>query len=80
MKKYEICVVSREYRTVHIDAENEELAEEEVWNLLADGLDTLKVQGEIGLETEVYVQGEVKQTDPARELANQIFGFKGAQA
>ena len=28
MKKYEVCVVSREYRTVHIDAENEELAEE----------------------------------------------------
>ena len=80
MKKYEVCVVSREYRTVHIDAENEELAEEEVWNLLADGLDTLKVQGEIGLETEVYVQGEVKQTDPARELANKVFGFKGAQA
>lgn len=79
MKKYEICVVSREYRTVHVDAESEELAEEEVWNLLADGLDILKVQGEIGLETEVYVQGEViKQTDPARELANQVFGFKGA--
>lgn len=30
------------------------------------------------LEQARYVQGEVKQTDPARELANQVFGFKGA--
>jgi hypothetical protein len=60
MKKYEICVVSKEYRYVEVEAEDEIQAREKVWQDLldADFFDT-KPQG---YDTEVFTECEIHNT------------------
>lgn len=86
MKKYEICVVSKEYRYVTVEAESELEAKEQVWELLDFGMDELGWHKTVGTDTEVlgpseFIKlGRPSLTDQAREMANQIFGFKGDRA
>jgi len=85
MPKYEICVVSKEYRYITVEAETEEDAKDMVWDKIACGF-TGDTKPE-DTETELYLEGEVseeeevpEEIEPARELANKVFGFKGVQA
>ena len=57
MKRYEICVVSKEYRYVEVEAEDESEAKDKVWDKVACGLTTdTKAQD---YDTELYVEREV---------------------
>ena len=58
MKTYEVCVVSKEYRYVNVEAETEEDAIDKAWDWVARGLTSdTKAQD---YDTEVYLEGEVK--------------------
>ena len=59
MPKYEICMVSKEYRWVEIEAESEDDAIGKAWDMVFCGYtgDT-KAQDN---ETEIYVEGIVKK-------------------
>ena len=58
MKTYEICVVSKEYRYVTVEAETEAGAIDQAWDWVARGLTSdTKPQD---YDTEVYLEGEVK--------------------
>ena len=37
MKTFEICIVSKEYRWVQVEAENAEAAQDQVWVMVGDG-------------------------------------------
>lgn len=54
MPKYEICIVSKEYRWVHIEAETESDAKDEAWDLIACGY-TGDTKPE-DYDTELYVE------------------------
>jgi len=57
MKTYSVCVVSREYRYVEVEAEDESAAKDKVWDKVACGFtsDTKATD----YDTELYVEGEV---------------------
>ncbi len=59
MKTFEVCVVSKEYRTVHVQAEDEEQARDITWDLLTNGTEELPVVGQVDVETDLYVEGEL---------------------
>ena len=52
-KKYEICVVSKEYRYVDILADSEEEAKDQVW----DQIETILNQKPQDYDTDLYVEG-----------------------
>lgn len=56
MKTYELCIVSKEYRWVHIEAESESEAIDKAWDKVACGY-TGDVKAE-DYDTEVYLEGE----------------------
>jgi hypothetical protein len=56
MKTYEVCIVSKEYRWVHIEAESESEAIDKAWDKVACGY-TGDVKAE-DYDTEVYLEGE----------------------
>ena len=37
MKRYEICIVSKEYRWVDVEAEDEVTAQDKVWVMIGNG-------------------------------------------
>lgn len=53
MKTFEICVVSKEYRTIHVEAETEEDAKDKAWDSLEN---ILNIKAE-DYDTEIYVEG-----------------------
>lgn len=59
MKKYEICVVSKEYRYLVVEAEDDIEARDKAWDKVAGGFtcDT-KAQD---YDTELYVEGTVNE-------------------
>ena len=61
MPKYEICVVSKEYRYVTVEAQTEEDAKDLVWDKIACGFtgDTKPEDS----DTELYVEGLVEEGD-----------------
>ena len=61
MPKYEICVVSKEYRYVTVEAQTEEDAKDLVWDKIACGFtgDTKPEDS----DTELYVEGLVEGDD-----------------
>jgi len=56
MKRYEICVVSKEYRYVEVQADNEDDARDKAWGLIENVLNRKPAD----YDTELYVEGEVK--------------------
>jgi hypothetical protein len=56
MKKYEICVVSKEYRYVEVEAEDEFDAKDKAWDQIENVLNRKPED----YDTELYVEGEVK--------------------
>jgi hypothetical protein len=64
MPKYEICLVSKEYRWVEIDADTENDARDKAWDMVACGyIGDTKFQDS---ETDVYCEGIV-----AEEIENE---------
>jgi hypothetical protein len=57
MKRYEICVVSKEYRYVEVEADDEEDARDKAWNQIESVLNRKPAD----YDMELYVQGEVKR-------------------
>jgi hypothetical protein len=57
MKTYELCIVSKEYRWVHIEAESEREAIDKAWDKVACGY-TGDVKAE-DYDTEIFLEGEV---------------------
>jgi len=57
MKTYELCIVSTEYRWVHIEAESEREAIDKAWDKVACGY-TGDVKAE-DYDTEIFLEGEV---------------------
>jgi hypothetical protein len=56
MKRYEICVVSKEYRYVEVEADDEEDARVKAWEQVESVLNRKPAD----YDTELYVEGEVK--------------------
>jgi hypothetical protein len=56
MKTYEICVVSKEYRYLEVQAENEDDAKDKAWGLIENVLNHKPAD----YDTELYVEGEVQ--------------------
>lgn len=56
-KKYSICVVSKEYRWLEIEAETEEDAKDKAWDKIACGF-TGDTKPE-DTDTEIYMEGVV---------------------
>jgi hypothetical protein len=56
MKKFEICIVSKEYRWVVVYAEDEVTAQDQVWVMIGNGYvgDTKPED----YDTELFVEGE----------------------
>lgn len=61
LKKYEICIVSKEYRWVEIEAENEEDAKDKAWDKVACGF-TGDTKPE-DTETDLYVEGIINDEE-----------------
>jgi len=61
LKKYEICVVSKEYRWLEVEAETEEDAREKAWDKIVCGF-TGDTKPE-DTETEIYVEGVVNDEE-----------------
>ena len=57
MKTYEVIVVTKEYRTLEVEAENETEAKDKVWDKVIDGYTTTTKAYDY--ETDVYVEREV---------------------
>jgi hypothetical protein len=59
MKKFEVCIVSKEYRWVEVEADDEAAAKDRAWDLISDGYvgDTPAQDS----ESDIYVEGEVKE-------------------
>lgn len=57
MKTFEICIVSKEYRWVEIEAEDSEAAKDQVWVMIGNGY-TCDTKAE-DYDTELFVEGEV---------------------
>lgn len=58
MKTFEICIVSKEYRWVEVEAEDAEAAQDQVWTMVRLGY-TGDTKPE-DIDTELFVEGEVK--------------------
>lgn len=56
MRTYELCVVSKEYRYITVEAENEHDAIDKAWAGLENTLNR-KAQD---YDTDIYMEGEVK--------------------
>ena len=67
MNTYDVVVVSKEYRTIEIDAENEEEAREKAW----DTLDNILNRKAEDYDTDVYVEGLSYPTDETRSYGPQ---------
>ena len=59
MPKYEICVVSKEYRYITIEADNQEDAKDKVWDKIACGF-TGDTKPE-DTDTELYLERELDE-------------------
>ena len=59
MKKFEVCIVNKEYWWVEVEAEDEVAAKDRAWGLIDDGYtgDNPAQDSEV----DVYVEGEVKE-------------------
>lgn len=55
MKTYEVCVVSKEYRWVNVDADDEVAAKDAVWS----GIENILNRKPEDYDTEVYIEAEV---------------------
>ena len=64
MKKFEVCIVSKEYRYVEIEAEDDIRAIELAWDKVACGY-TGDVKSDDS-ETEVYLEGELEKEEEAK--------------
>ena len=60
MKTYELCIVSKEYRYIQVEAESENDAMDQAWDKVASGFtcDT-KAQD---YDTDIYMEGEVNES------------------
>jgi hypothetical protein len=58
MNTYELCVVSKEYRYLRVEAENESDAIDKAWDRVASGY-TCNIKAQ-DYDTEVYLEGEVQ--------------------
>jgi hypothetical protein len=67
MKTYDVVVLSKEYRTVQIDAESEEEAREKAF----DNLDNILNRKAEDYDTDVYVEGLSYPTDETRSYGPQ---------
>lgn len=67
MNTYDVVVVTKEYRTVQIDAENEEEAREKAWDTFENILN-LKPDD---FDSDVYVEGLSYPTDETRAYGPQ---------
>jgi len=63
MPKYEICIVSKEYRWVEIEAKDHSDAKEKTWDLIIAGYvgDTSPED----TETDLYVEQEIEENENA---------------
>ena len=59
MKKYELCVVSKEYRYLVVEAENENDAIDKAWDKVASGF-TCDIKAQ-DYDTEVYLEGNTNE-------------------
>lgn len=55
MRTYELCVVSKEYRYITVEAENENDAMDKAWDGLENTLNTKASD----YDTDIYMEGEV---------------------
>lgn len=54
MKTFEVCVVSKEYRTVHVQAEDEGEAKDKVW----DDIESILNGKAEDYDTDLYIESE----------------------
>ena len=59
MKKFEVCIVSKEYRWIEVEANDEAEATDKAWDKVACGY-TGDVKPE-DTDTDIYVEGEVQE-------------------
>ena len=59
MAQYEIVIVTKEYRTIHIEAEDENSARDKAWDELTNGIEELPIIGQVNTDTDIYVEGVV---------------------
>ena len=59
MKRWEVVIVSKEYRTVEVAADNESEAMDRAWELVADGITTHKDAEDF--DTDIYVESEITE-------------------
>lgn len=55
MKKYEVCVVSKEYRWVTVDADDDIAAKDAVWA----GIENILNRKPEDYDTDVYIEAEI---------------------
>ena len=63
MPKYEICVVSKEYRWVEVEAKDHSEAVEKTWDLIANGYVGDRKPDDC--ETDIYVEQEIEENENA---------------
>jgi hypothetical protein len=61
MNRYEICIVSKEYRYITVEAEDEVGARDKAWDKVACGY-TCDVKAE-DYDTEIFVEREIKEKE-----------------
>ena len=59
MPKYEICIVSKEYRYIEVEAEDESEAKDKAWDKVACGY-TCNVKAE-DYDTELYIENKITE-------------------
>jgi len=59
MPKYQICLLSKEYRYIEIEADNEDKAKDKAWDKVACGY-TCDTKAE-DYDTEVFVEHEIQE-------------------
>ena len=59
MKRFEVCILYKEYRWIEVEAEDQEQAKEEAWDKVACGF-TGDVRAD-DEDTEVYVEREIPE-------------------
>ena len=55
MKKFSVCVVSKEYRYIEVEAVDEDDAKDKAWDVIENTLN----QKPQDYDTEIFVEGEV---------------------
>jgi len=63
MKRWEIVIVSKEYRTVEVVADDKSEAIDRAWELVADGITTTTKAEDY--DTEIYVESEIAEESEA---------------